>query len=227
MSTKIYLFKTHPINITNLALAQLIENAVGSSYETCSYALIDNKFFKLIVGKFAQKQTDNPSVNFRHIDWSIPVNLSNLNQSVELATAQNKFLIFGSNSTNQIDFLKKYYTNDIVTIGINYNENMYLTLLDNMVKYHIYLLNNNSHISQLDRELFNTKSSAELIDYYTNAFNQQNLIPRTSVIDCDYTILVDDFLNKSVMAKHYNNLGVPFTIASEQYYDTWLAGQSI
>jgi hypothetical protein len=29
------------------------------------------------------------------------------------------------------------------------------------------------------------------------------------------------------MAKHYINLGVPFTIASEQYYDTWLAGQSI
>jgi hypothetical protein len=227
MSTKIYLFKTHPINITNLALAQLIENAVGLSYETCSYSLRDNKFFKLIVGKFAQKQTDNPANDFRHIDWSIPVNLSNLNQSVELAATQNKFLIFGNNSNNQIDFLKTYYTNDIVTIGINYNENMYLTLLDNMVKYHIYLLNNNSNISQLDRELLNTKSSAELIDYYTNTFNQQNLIPRISVIDCDYTILVDDFFNKSVMAKHYINLGVPFTIASEQYYDTWLAGQSI
>ena len=227
MSTKIYLFKTHPINITNLALAQLIENAFGSSYETCSYSLSDNKFFKLTVGNFAQKQTNNPTADFRHIDWSIPVNLSNLNQSVELAVAQNKFLIFGNNSNDQIDFLKTYYTNDIVTIGINYNENMYLTLLDNMAKYHIYLLTNNSNISQLDQELLKTKSSAELIDYYTNAFNQQNLIPRISVIDCDYTILIDDFFNKSVMAKHYINLGVPFTVASEQYYDIWLAGQSM
>ena len=225
MSIKIYLFKTHPINISNLALAQFIENAISKSYGTCQYALKENKFFEQTSGDVANSQFTDPIVGFRTIDWTIPDNLNSLLQMGKLA--QDKFLVIGSSLDNQLAFLKTYFNTTILTIGINYNKSSYQLLLKNMAEYHVYLLKNKLiAASELDQELLTTNSIDQLVNYYTTAFDQKNLIPQNSLYLGDYNIDIEDFFNKSKMIDHFNNLNMPFTNDSLKYYDTWLSSQS-
>jgi hypothetical protein len=226
MSTKIYLFKTHPVNISNLALAQFIENSIGKSYGACRYTLKENKFFEQIAGAVAKSQTKDPITGFRTINWNDPTNLNTLIQMVDLA--QDKFLIIGSSLNEQITFLKTQFKPNIVTISVNYKESYYQQLLKNMAEYHVYLLKNNPiTASTVDQELLLAHSTNQLINYYMLAFDQNNLIPKSNQYFGDYNIDIEDFFNKSKMTDHFSNLNMPFTIDSVNYYDTWLLGQSM
>jgi len=111
MSTSIYLFRTHQINISNLALAQALENADDRCFDRCYFTLEDNKFFRVTTGKFVNSY---PSADFRIIDWSTMID--SLDLYVTRAKEQKKFLIFGTAREDQINFLKQHFGSDINTI---------------------------------------------------------------------------------------------------------------
>lgn len=220
MSKKIYFLKTHKINITNLVVAQLIKNAGLQCYGPCQYDL-DGKFIRTTLGDFAKSQYLITNQEVRYIDWSS--NISVLENFSALADNENKFLIFGSHRDDQIDQLKQYYQSDIVTISINYAENMYPFLIKNMAEYHVHLLEHNQ-IEPLpnDIELLKLNSNNDLVDHYFSEFLNMQLIPISSSNSADHVILVDDLLDKSLMRKHFTAVGLPFTEQSEIFYDQWL-----
>jgi hypothetical protein len=211
MSTKIILFKTHKINLTNLAISQIRENSPDSFYDSCHYNLVQNKFFVLQLNNFAKHIGD-----VRNMDWSTNT------EYLDKCLASEKQLLFGSHDDSQINFLKQYYKSDILTIGINYDIDMYQLLLTNVAEYHIYLLATGQiTLSEHDEILLETMDSQNLVKYFANEFDSINLIPKSSFINCDYNILVNDFFDKSKMTDHFNNIGFPFTEESQQYYDQW------
>lgn len=199
----IFLFKTHPINLTNLAQTLLLFNANDNSYEVCKYS-IDKKFIRLDeLGNFAKSmRTDQES--WRYQDWKLSLDI--LENKIDAACDQNKTIIFGSHRDDQIYFLKDYFQNKITTIGINYKEDLYDLLLRNVAEYHVYL-----------------NSSKESVEFYMDKFDSINLIPKQSTTLCDYEICVNDFFDKSKMITHYKILHYPFTQQSLQNYESWLS----
>lgn len=225
MSTLIYLFKTHQINISNLAQAQALENADIQCLDRCHYYLEDNKFFKISLGNFVTSYLKSPSDDFRNIDWSGL--LPNLDLYVDRARHQGKFLISGTARDDQISVLKQHYGPDIVTIDIGYTDAVYQNLLFNLAELHVYrLTHNQSPKTDVDKEIFDHLSPQQAIFHYISEFDHQQLIPQSSASDCDYQILIDDFTNKSAMAAHFSYIGLPFTASSESFYDYWLANQT-
>lgn len=218
MSTKIFLFKTHQINVTNLAVAQIVENSFDSFYNSCRYKLVHNKFFVLQLNDFARNIGEQP----RNKDWSNSINY------LDNCLASNKKLIFGSHHDSQIDLLKAHYKSEILTIGINYNEDLYPALLKNVAEFHIYSLNTGSiKPSELDDMLMDSMKYQDLVDYYSKEFDTIKLIPKSSFVQCDYNILVNDFLDKDKMSNHFNNMGFPFTKESELYYNQWISSNPL
>lgn len=225
MSTLIYLFKTHQINISNLAQAQALENADTQCLDRCYYHLEGNKFFKITLGNFVTSHLTTPSDDFRTINWTTL--LTNLDLYVDQAQQQGKFLISGTVRDDQISFLKQHYGSDILTIDVGYTDAVYQNLLFNLAELHLYRLTNNQlPITDIDQEILKTLSSDQAIYYYVNAFDQQQIIPKSSKSDCDYRIMIDDFTNKSAMSGHFTDIGLPFTAGSESFYDHWLANQT-
>lgn len=221
MSIKIYLLKTHKVNLTNLFVGQLLKNAGNSCYGACDYFL-DGKFINNTLGDFAKFQLQSTEKDLRNIDWS--QNLVSLNTSVDLIKNENKILIFGNHNPTQLSFLKSYYGSAIKTIGIDYNTNSYSLLLQNLAEYHFHLLKTQSiSANQHDLELMSTLPDDQLIEHYKIAFDQSSYIPHTSVTDADYTVLVEDFFNPQLMEQHFINLGLPFTDTSRSFYDSWLS----
>jgi hypothetical protein len=198
----IFLFKTHPINVTNLAQTLFLENAVDTSHEACQYIIEKNKFIThKKFGSFARSIYLN-NKNWRELDWANALDI--LESQLDIATKQNKVIIFGSNRDDQIDFLKRHFNHDITTVGINYNQDMYPLLLKNVAEHHVWL-----------------NSTVDSTEHYIQEFDKMNLVPRSSIINCDYNILVNDFFNFDLMSKHYENLGFPFTLISQEMYNTW------
>lgn len=222
MQPAIYLLKLRTINIYNLPLALLYENDWDHIYDPCRFVVNNQGFLDITtVGDFAKSQTPNPEKDFRYINWS--ESLSTLDYSLNQSIEKNKYLVFGSYCTDQLDFLKNHYGKQVLSIGINYQENFYPYILKHKAKHHVHLLSvDQSLATELDKQLFATLSLDDLIAYYSNAFDQQNLIPHSDVTDYDYNINIEDFFNKSLMLQHFSNIGVPFTPQSEKYYDLWL-----
>ena len=217
MSTKIILFKTHKINLTNLAISQIVENSPESFYDSCRYTLVH--------GKSSISQPNNSLKNIGEVrdrDWS--TGFDYLDKCLE----SGKKLIFGSHHDSQINLLKQKYGMDVLTVGINYDEDLYQSLLKNVAEYHVYLLRTGSiDASEKDDILIETLVYGDLVKYYMREFDSINLVPRSSFINCDYNIPVADFFDKQKMSNHFDKIGFPFTKESQSYYDQWLASNSL
>ena len=200
-----------------MAISQIVENSTESFFDSCRYDLVHNKFFVLQLNNFAKNIGD-----VRNLEWS------NNTMYLDKCLESGKKLIFGSHHDSQIDFLKRHYKSDIMTIGINYGEDMYPLLLKNVAEYHIYLLGNGSiQPNENDEILMETLNHHDLVNYYSTEFNSINLVPHSSFVNCDYNIIVNDFLDKSKMADHFRNIGFPFTEESQKYYDQWFSSNSL
>jgi hypothetical protein len=198
----IFLFKTHPINVTNLAQTLFFKNIAHVSYHACEYAIQENKFITHEkFGDLCSSINPNPN-NWRELDWSGV--LDKLEFQLDIASSQNKIIMFGSHRDDQISLLKRHFGQRITTIGINYNQDMYPLLLRNVAEHHVWL-----------------NCTTEPADYYIQEFDKINLVSRSSITNCDYNILVNDFFDAGLMSKHYENLGFPFTAISQEMYDAW------
>ena len=227
MSTNLYLFKTHSVNISNLAVAFSILNANerDKSYQSnCTYKILDNTFFDVEYGPlFRIMNNIELDINFRKINWEY--HIQKLEPFLNSATQSKQILIFGSSMSEQLDFFKNQFGPKVCTIGINYDENLYDLLLNYMAKYHYYLLDSGClEKLEVDTEILQLPY-ARIIDYYSEAFDQLNLIPKSSFYNGDYNINIIDFFSKEKMIKHFNNINLPFTDNTLLLYNHWLTNQ--
>ena len=214
MLAKYYIIKMMPINIHNLLIAQLFENAQDTVYGPCAFQIDPDGMLSITPGEFTLSQCGDPS-NFRHIDWD-PATLNTLSQL-------GKTLVFGTYRDDQLPKLKKHFSDDIVTVGITHNEQSYNILLHHVAKNHVSFLRTGTiQPNEYDQQLLSSYNNSELINYYMDTFDRMSLLPKTVSIDCDYSIDVADFFNKSKLAFHCSHLNIPITPASEQFYDAWL-----
>lgn len=221
MSVNLYVVKLKPINIFNLPLALLHEALGDQVYESCKCSVDDQGNIQIDIGKFALAQSTDPINKFRTIDWN--KSLTKLTTSVDLARAQNKVVVFGTYRQDQIDFLKQHFGNSIVTIGVEYHENMYAGLLTMFAKKHVELLiTGQVAMTEVDSAVLNNNSNEDVIAYYSNAFDNQNLIPRAELDSCDLVIPLDDYYNIVNMQQHIQRLGILLSAPAVKFYNQWL-----
>jgi hypothetical protein len=220
MNPIFYLIKTHQINFTNLFVGALCHSEADHALGPCYYSVKPGGFFVLTPGETATALTAQPAVNFRNICWSDKISL--LDQQIEQARTQSKILIFGTHHSDQIRYLKTHYQDQCFTIGINYQHHLYETLLNDMAKYHVFLLRTNQLApSEVDLHNINTLCQQDLVKWYQSEFDRMKLIPYSSDFDGDHNIPVDDFLDSSKFLDHYHQIGFKNSDQFLKYYQTW------
>lgn len=222
MQPKIYLFRTHLVNLTNLFVGMVCHNEQNRAYKPCYYTLVNNKFFDVIVGDFAQSCQIATQTSFRNIEWTQHISILE-----EQVLGTNQTLIFGSHSDEQIDYIKNYFGTDVYTVGINLSHDLDKELYQNLAEYHVYLLDNNKvEATPLDLE----KSSlphGQRVSYYNDSFNTVEMIDFPEPVVRDYNIDVADFFNRSATLTHLENIGLDIEESTIDYYNQWLLGRNL
>lgn len=220
MSVNLYVVKLKPINIFNLPLALLNAALADRVYDPCSCSIDSSGEIIIDIGKFAHAHSNDPANKFRTIDWSEQI--ADLETSVTDAVSQGKVLVFGTYRQDQIDYLKDYFGDTIVTVGVEYNENMYPMILTEFAKKHIRLLELGQVAStEYDSNIMDSSFDDRLSHYY-RAFDQQQLVPRTALDLCDLVIPLNDFYSIEAMQQHIKKLGILFNTATIDLYNQWL-----
>lgn len=213
MKNKIYIVTAHRANLSNLFLAlSLIGN---SFFEPCVPYLENNQFIRFRLGKFAHSLEKICQTELRLIDVSNAVTYLD-------DTLNNNSCIFGTYNYANLDFLKNQYHNQVVTISINYQANIYTKLLRNIAQEHVHRIAqqiiNPADVDQRVAEL----SRDEQIDYYINAFDNLNLLPKQFSKDADYQLNLEDFFEFDKMVAHFKNLELDIVPSSYVFYNSWL-----
>lgn len=143
---------------------------------------------------------------FRYIPWS-----ENRKVLTEL-TSKDKFQILSTSVDSEVAFVKDFLKDDVVTVGVHYDEDDRDELVRNIAKSHIYYMA--MGWITLDSEILSEEE-------YVKRF--PHLVTESTQASYDYNINFKDFTNKSLMMEHFKNIGLPFTEESEQFYDEWLA----
>lgn len=209
----IYLFKSQPFNITNLPQFCFMFSCPDLYRDSC-VPIFKNGQMAMEIGQFANSIDTK---NFRGIEWSGQTN--KLNQLVDFVD-QGHTLCFATDLAEQLDFLKFYFKNKILTVSVSYNSNSYDQILTWFVKRHIHLQNTQQlPTTEWDRELRNQQ--IDLIDHYKQEFDQQQLVPKSIQPTGEYDIPVVDLFHRDNFFQHLKNIeGQPSTQAFE-YYDRW------
>ena len=220
MSVNLYVVKLKPINIFNLPLALLNAALANRVYDSCSCSIDSNGEIIIDIGKFAYTHSVDPANKFRTINWAEQI--TDLETSVASAISQGKVLVFGTYRQDQIDYLKDRFGDTIVTVGVKYNENMYPLILTEFAKKHIRLLGlGQVPVTEYDNNIMSGSFDDRLSHYY-QAFDQQQLIPRTELDKCDLVIPLDDFYSIDAMQQHIKKLGILFNTKTIDLYNQWL-----
>lgn len=224
MSINLYVINTFPINITNLFLGTIF-NSDKRVLGPCQFNIKENGILDVQIGKTVDALSSSPEYEFRNIEWHNKIKIKKMNVLCRDAEKQNKFLMLGSHHETQISYLKKYYREKCFTIGLFYNENLYDILLENMARYHIFLLKYKKiQINEHDAQNLKILNYKDLIAHYMHTFDQQKLISKCFNLkykNYDYIINISDFFDKDKLLSHYNNIGFQDSAKSKEYYDHW------
>ena len=230
--TTLYLFKTHKANVTNLVQSLTMYSARDKqllSLDNCFTSLNSENFFINATGNLPRQCTlgQDPTTAFRIFSWAAnDHSLEHLNQSIAKAKTENKIYIIGSHSDEEIFFLKDHFKDSITTIGIHYNQSNLLFLLQDVARYHVYLLTNNQLTpTDSDAELLQKLSVDQLVDEYYNRFRESNYLPVQCDINCDHNIHVDDFFNPTAVENFMKKINLPLTSVAQIIYNNWLLNQ--
>ena len=225
MSIKLYLVRTHKIGITNILTALITKTLADTVYLPCQFTL-DQKFINITEGEFT---LNFPRTQIRHTVWnsSTPTEyLTYLDNSVLSAVEQNKVVTLGCHDDSSIAYLSSRYL-DIITTGIYYTDNDYLTLLHHNAEYHVHMLQNNIIVpNDNDIKLLNSLDTARLVDHYTIEFDKQNLIPQSTDPVCMFNISYTDLFDRKKVQNFFDAIGLPLTKDSQDFYDSWLSAYS-
>lgn len=217
--SSIVVVKLQPINLFDLPLALVLESVTGYKSSKCSIA--PNGKIEFTVGEFAKEHTDDPYEKFRNLNWDLSID--KLNDQIISAKQQNEVIVFGSYRQDQIDYLKLKFEGNILTIGSKYTSDMYEILLTLSAKKHIELLvTGKVQPNDTDKTNLKTLTETELIQYYKNTIDTQQLVLRENTDICDYVIPLRDFFNEELIIQHFNNLGISLSISAIDLYKKWI-----
>jgi len=221
LPSKIYLFKTHPINKSNLIQALLLQGNIGLFMDACSYTFT-NELFHCHIGQFVNSCVSLvKNADFRDINWKTI--LPHLEKYYKAACLEHKSLVLGANSNQQIAFLKSYFKDNLVTIGINYTNNSYHANLQNIAYHHIYRLHHHQiTASEYDNVILSTLSKKEQLNHYTTEFDKLSLIPTSSLCDCDVNIDMNEFNNATTITNLFSDLCLSY---DTKLYKRWTLTQ--
>ena len=222
MHPKIYLFRTHKINLANLFLSMVYHNNKNLAFKPCYYNITGGKFFTVDIGEFADECQTLTQTSFRNINWV--EHADKLQPFIDQAQQSNQALVFGSHSDEQIDFLKQKFGDDVYTVGVDYNQDLYPTLLKNAAEYHVYLLDTGQIESNTSDLELKSLSYQDRVNAYINSFDQINLFPHSSSAPRDYNVNVADFTNQDLMLSHIQNVFGTIDKTTVDYYQLWLTG---
>lgn len=228
MKPLLCLLKTYPINVTNLFLAGICHsqpNILGS----CQYAFNDQGFFELEIGSTVRMLSPTcPETSFRRLCWNDRNLLDQLDSLLDICEQQQKILCFGSHQTADIQYLKSRLGERCITVGITYQENLYSLLLDNMARYHIFMLEQRMiEPNQWDQEHMHALERPALIQHYVTEFDRQNLIEHESQLNLDYNFIMDDYFDPDRLVEHYMALGFDREDRFREYHSEWLSASRL
>jgi hypothetical protein len=180
-------------------------------HHTCCVPIFENDQMAMEIGQFANSITTG---NFRVVDWS-----NKVNQLVDIID-QGHILCFATDLLDQLNFLKSYFKDRIMTVSVSYDADSYDDMLTWFAKRHIHLQNTQRlSLTLRDQELRN--QSVDLVEYYKQEFDQQQLLPKYILPTGEYDIPLRDFFHRDNFFQHLKNIeGQPSTRAFE-YYDRW------
>jgi hypothetical protein len=222
MKTILCLLKTYPINFTNLFLAGICHSH-GNILGPCQYRVSTQGFFDTDIGSTARVLSPiDPSTSFRRLSWSDPKLLSILDNLIDQCKDRHKILCFGSHQTENLELLKSRYGDQSLTIGLSYQQDLYPLLLDNLARYHVFLLERGLiSPNQSDLDHMRDLEKPALIEHFRCEFDRMELIEKQSVINLDYNLDMRDFLDIDCLTGHYVNLGFDNAKRFRQYCSTW------
>ena len=139
-------------------MAVLMTDQTEQLYTPCQVNVSQFEFLQITPGKFIEDITNQQGYNIRNINW-----IDNSIELEQLKVFANQIYpqswAIGNHSTEEIIFLKNHFRESAVTIGILYNKTDYHWLLDNMARYHIFLLNTDPQLAtKTDQEILNNLS---------------------------------------------------------------------
>jgi hypothetical protein len=180
-------------------------------HHTCCVPVFENDQMAMEIGQFANSITTE---NFRGVDWSTKVN-----QLVDIID-QGHVLCFATDLIDQLNFLKSYFEDRVMTVSVSYDSDSYDDMLTWFAKRHIHLQNTQRlSLTARDQELRNQQ--VDLVEYYKREFDQQQLVPKSILPTGEYDIPLRDFFHRDNFFQHVKNIeGQPSTPAFE-YYDRW------
>lgn len=220
MNPPFYLVKIRPINVFNLPMALLLQSAGMLTEQPCIFTVDDFGFINIAVGDYVKSQCDDPVRDFRSLDWS--QKLDSLDHSLNQSILKNQIFVSSTYRSDQMDLLKNHYRDRILTIGIDHTESTYNLLLHIFAKQHIHSLKTGVlTITDVDNEVLNNPD-IDTVKYYVDAFDRQQILPRSDSNKYDYSIPIIDFYSQQSMEKHLNHLDLPFTAESLAFYTRWL-----
>jgi hypothetical protein len=221
MSNNIYLFKTHRINLLEIAGVQMIKNAPDQFFPICQYELTDKFLTISHPGKMVRDTMPSNSdyTFFRKIDWS---NSNYLENCLLEADQQGRHVMFGTHRDDQIEYISSRYPGKVKTLAVTYTTEHYDLLINSLVEYHIHLLTNKKIIlSELDQQNLQNLSARRLFLYYKKSFTENKLIPEESQTKADYTIDISQLFDEKLFSSWLTSVGFPFSDTGLNFYRQW------
>lgn len=221
MNTRLVTFKAHRVNILNLVPCHLVETYNNRWYGPCRGVLdTETNFLNSVSDILEVESKKRFGVGLRYVDWIN--NTSFLQEMLDAAVLTNRSLFFGTHDLLQLTFLKEFIGKDVLTFSLTYNESSYDELLDDTVRYHIYLMKNNLlDPTEHDIALLESKTHSQLVEIYKATFDQMGMIPKYHSALGDYEIPFADYNNPTRMSKHFCNLGFLPVDKVHSFYYNW------
>jgi acyl carrier protein len=191
-------------------------------YMPCKFKVVNTEFLNICPGGFVEDMI-NDQKNQRNTSWSTSAELFNKLKNFSNQVSPQPWAI-GNHSTKEIIFLKNYFQESAITIGILYNKSDYHWLLDNMARFHIFLLNTDPLLAtKTDQEILNNLSFKEQVWYYAKSFDQLNLIPKESNEELyDVNVWVRDLLDLDKIVLYFLQLGITLNQSTVEYYKPFI-----
>lgn len=176
----------------------LIYLSAPNLYSHCPVST-DHKFVHLENSQFVDECVSAIGGEFRDINWKDNIQFLNNHLS-----SHSYNLTIGNRSIEQVEFLKSNFGSQVLTTCFNYTRLDYPRLLKDIAEYHVCNIDN-----------------THSIEYYINAFDQQQLIPLEVDNSADVVVNLSDLNDLHLVREYIKCYGFELTSAAETYYNKW------
>lgn len=204
-------------------MAILMVDQNDQLHAPCKFSINENEFLQITPGDFIEDITNNQGTNIRNIDWTSSVSLT-AQAKIKSDQLNLQSWAIGHHNVDQVNFLKSQWPTEAVTIGILYGRSDYHWLLDNLARYHIFLLNTHQlPITDDDREILDNLTYDNQVSCYTKKFDQCNLIPKEYTDEVfDINVWVSESLDFNRLQLHFSKLGITLKQSTTDYFNLFI-----